>query len=114
VETTSRTNRIKTSDLLRTKGALTGNFGRRRVRAGSALADLGVTDRERVGNLPTQDEYLRRLQAALGEAGDARLAGFILSEIRKLQSRKIQQNDRISNPAGPHCDLRSRERLAGR
>ena len=114
MQTTAKTNRIKTSELLRTKGALTGNFGRAKVRAGSALADLGVSDRETVGNLPTQDEYLRRLQAALGKTDDARLAGFILSEIRKLQSRKIQQNDRISNPVGPHCDLSSREHFAWR
>ena len=114
METTTRTNRIKTSELLRTKGALTGNFGRAKVRAGSAFADLGESDRESVGNLPTQDEYLRRLQAALGKTDDPRLAGFIVSEIRKFQSRKIKQNDRISNPAGPYCDIRSRARFACR
>lgn len=108
------TNRIKTSELLRTKGALTGNFGRTKVRAGSTLADLGDSDRETIGNLPTQDEYVRRLQAALGKTDDARLAGFIRSELRKFQLRQIKQNDRISNPSGPYCDIRSREAFAWR
>jgi|GEM_PF-2260996 len=108
------TNRIKTSELLRTKGALTGNFGRAKVRAGSSLADLGDSDRETIGNLPTHDEYVRRLQAALGKTDDPRLAGFISFELRKFQLRQIKQNDRICNPAGPYCDIRSREAFAWR
>ena len=115
METTpSSINRIKTADLLRTKGAVTGNFGKAKVKAGSTLADLGASSREHIGNLPTQDEYLRRLQEALGKTDDARLSSFIISEIRRLSTKSIQSANRVHNPQGAYCDLSSRRVFAGR
>lgn len=114
METTSSTNRIKTSDLLRTKGAVTGNFGKAKVRAGSSLNDLGVSSRDFIGNLPSQDEYIRRLQEALGKTDDARLRAFIASELSKTTHRQIFRENRVTNPQGPYCSIDSRERYAGR
>lgn len=113
MQTTESLNRIKTSELLRTKGAVTGNFGRSKCKAGSALRDIGESDREAIGNLPTQDEYIRRLQTALGENLEPKVRNFILSELRKYKLRKIQNDRRVHNPQGPYCDLRSRKRFAG-
>lgn len=107
-------NRIKTADLLRTTGALTGNFGKAKVKAGSTLNDLGASTREHIGNLPTQDAYIRRLQEALGKTDDPRLVAFIKSELSKANNRKITDANRTSNPRGPYCDVRSRKHFACR
>jgi len=114
METTKSLNRIRTSELLRTKGAVTGNFGSAKCKAGSALRDLGNTSRENIGNLPTQDEYIRRLQTALGKDPEPKVREFILSELRKYQQRKIQNDRRVRNPLGPYCDVRSRKYFACR
>jgi hypothetical protein len=111
METTPSINRIKTSELLRTKGAVTGNFGRAKTRAGSTLNDLGVSSRATIGNLPTQDEYIRRLQEALRKTDDARLRAFISSELDKTTQRRILYDNRVSNPQGPYCDI-SMQRVA--
>lgn len=106
-------NRIRTAELLRTKGALTGNFGKARVKAGSSLNEIGVSQRESVGSFPTQEEYTRRLLTALELTSDPQVRQFIASELQKHKLRKVQNDNRILNPAGPHCDLRSRDRFAG-
>jgi len=114
METTPSNNRIKTSELLRTKGAVTGNFGKAKVRAGSSLNELGVSSRASIGNLPTQDEYLRRLQEALGKTNDPRLREFILSQLSKENNRRIPRDNRTSNPKGPYCDISMRRVAASR
>lgn len=116
METTPQTNvnRIKTADLLRTKGALTGNFGKARVKAGSTLNELGASEREHIGNLPTQDEYLRRLSEALGKATDPKVRAFIEAELRKAKLQRITTHARVCNPQGPHCDLSQRRVAASR
>lgn len=107
-------NLSKIKPKFRTSGAVTGNFGRARVKSGSTINDLGTSDRESVGNLPTQDEYVQRLKFALQKTTDERLKAFIRSEITKANNRKIDNDNRVSNPKGPYCDLRSRQRFAGR
>lgn len=115
METTpSSINRIKTADLLRTKGAVTGNFGRAKVKSGSTLNDLGVSSRDHIGNLPTQDEYIRRLQEALGKTTDPKVRAFIESELRKPALRSITHVNRTRNPLGPYCDLSQRNIAASR
>lgn len=114
METTKSLNRIKTSELLRTKGAVTGNFGHAKCKAGSPLRDLGASDRESIGSLPTQDEYIRRLQTALGKNPEPKVREFILSELRKYQLRSIQNDRRVHNPQGPYSDIRNRKRFASR
>jgi len=112
--TTASLNRIRTAELLRTKGAVTGNFGKAKVKSGSTLNDLGVSNRESIGNLPSQDEYIRRLQTALGKNPEPKVREFILFELRKYQLQRIQNERRVHNPQGPYCDVRSRKCFACR
>lgn len=114
METTKSLNRIKTSELLRTTGAVTGNFGRSKVKAGSTLQEIGNSSRENVGNFPSPNEYIQRLYAALQKTDDPKLRAFLHSEIRKHQLRQIQDDRRIHNPQGPFCELRTRQYRAGR
>jgi len=79
--TYSNLSKIKTQ--FRTKGNITGNFGVAKVKAGSTLNELGVTD-AKVVKCTTQNEYLNRLYVAFDETDDAALKKFIYQEIRKI------------------------------
>ena len=68
---------------LRTSGNITGNFGKSKVKAGSKLNDLGVTNAE-VVKCVKQDDYLNRLHYAFDNTTDEKLRSFIYTEIRKI------------------------------
>jgi hypothetical protein len=72
---------------LRTQGNITGNFGKAKVKAGSTLNELGVTNSE-VVKCATQDEYLNRLYYAFDNTTDPKLQRFIYSEIRKIHVQR--------------------------
>ena len=84
----SETNLSKTKPALRTKGAVTGNFGAGRRKGGSSLNDIPANSRETLGNFPTQDEYYCRLVEAYNSTDDQRLKGFILGELRKMDAQR--------------------------
>ena len=79
--TYSNLSKIKTK--FRTKGNVTGNFGLPRVKANSALNDIGVTN-AKVIKCTTQTEYLSRLYTALDNTTDEKLRRFIYTEIRQI------------------------------
>lgn len=79
--TASNLSKIKPK--LRTQGALSGNFGKAKVKAGSSLRDLGVTDAQVVKVNKTED-YLKRLYTAFESTDDPKLKKFIYEEIRKI------------------------------
>ena len=102
----SETNLSKTKPALRTKGAVTGNFGAGRRTGGSALNDIPANSRESLGNFPTQDEYYYRLVDAYNQTSDQRLKGFILDQLKKMNAQLPGQ--RVGgNPVGSHCNLNS-------
>ena len=69
---------------LRTTGRVSGNFGKSKVTAGSALNDIGGD-----GNIgATQDDYLNRLYYAFDNSVDEKLRRFIYSEIRKIHIQR--------------------------
>ncbi len=72
---------------LRTSGNITGNFGKSKVKAGSTLNELGVTDAQ-VVKCATQDEYLNRLYYAFDNTTDPKLRQFIYTEIRKIHVQR--------------------------
>jgi hypothetical protein len=83
--TYSNLSKIKTS--FRTKGNITGNFGVAKVKSGSPLNELGVTN-AKVVKCPTQDDYLNRLYYAFDNTTDTKLRQFIYSEIRKIHIQR--------------------------
>ena len=68
---------------LRTSGNITGNFGKSKVKAGSTLNDIGVSNAE-VIKCTTQNEYLNRLYYAFDHTAEPKLRSFIYQEIRKI------------------------------
>ena len=97
-------NLSKTKPKLRTEGAVTGNFGAGRRKGGSYLAAIPTSNKETLGNFPSQNEYLNRMKEALTKTTDPALQKFILSEIAKIEqgARESRTN---STPKGAYCDL---------
>lgn len=72
---------------LRTSGNITGNFGKSKVKAGSTLNELGMTNAKNV-KCATQDEYLNRLYLAFDNTDDPKLKQFIYTEIRNIHVQR--------------------------
>jgi hypothetical protein len=83
--TASNLSKIKPK--LRTQGVVSGNFGRAKVKAGSPMRDLGVTN-AKVVNVVKQEDYLKRLYVAYDETNDSKLKSFIYIEIRKIMIQR--------------------------
>ena len=73
--------RIRTK--LRTQGAVTGNFGHAKSKAGSPLREIGETKTETVRIAP-RSEYVQRMIALLETASDAKLREFAYLELHRL------------------------------
>ena len=76
----SDSNLSKIKPSLRTKGNITGNFGKSKVKAGSSLNDLGDGG---VGSLPSKEEYFERLVVAYPQLS-ARARVTVREQLRSL------------------------------
>ena len=68
---------------LRTTGAVTGNFGRAKTKAGSPLRDIGLTSVESI-RITRQEEYIKRLYEAFDKTTDDSLKRYLFNEIRNI------------------------------
>ena len=89
-------NRIRPA--FRTKGAVTGNFGRQKVKAGSTINEIGITSAENVRAVPPE-EYYNRLLLALYKAESPRLIAFLKDEILKYERQRGVGEIRSQKPA---------------
>ncbi len=88
-------NRIRPA--FRTKGAVTGNFGKARVKAGSTINEIGMTSAENVRAVPPE-EYYNRLLLALNKAESPRLIAFLKDEILKYERQRGVGETRTQKP----------------
>ena len=94
-------NRIRPA--FRTNGAVTGNFGRKKVKAGSTINEIGMTSAENVRAVPPE-EYYNRLLLALRSAERPQLVTFLKEEILKYERQRgvgevrSQKPDRTAPP----------------
>lgn len=79
----ANSNLSKIRPKLRTQGVVSGNFGRAKVKSGSSLKELGITN-VKVVKCTKQDDYLTRLYKAFDTTEDPKLKKFIYTEIRKI------------------------------
>jgi len=89
-------NRIRPA--FRTKGAVTGNFGKARIKAGSTINDLGMTTAENVRAVPPE-EYHNRLLTALKSTDSPRLIAFLKDEILKYERQRGIGETRSQKPS---------------
>jgi len=76
-------NLSKIATKFRTSGQVTGNWGKPKVKSGSPLNDIGVTN-AKVVKCTTQTEYLNRLYVSFDSTTDEKLRRFIYTEIRQI------------------------------
>lgn len=84
VATRSDINRTKTSETLRTKGNLTGNFGRPKVKANPGNIDVpkSALSKENL-RIANPDEYLSRVVYAYKTTNDPNLKKTLAEIIKK-------------------------------
>jgi hypothetical protein len=99
------TNLSKTKPALRTSGAVTGNFGKAKVKSGSSLNEVPANKRDSLGNFPRVEEYADRLREAYSKTSDQKLRSFILTELGKIERQRIDQEERYVKPQGAYCSL---------
>ena len=87
--TMTASNLSKIKPKLRTQGVVSGNFGKAKVKAGSPLREIGVTN-AKVVKVNTQDDYLDRLHRAYVATDDEKLKKFIFNEIKKILIQRGQ------------------------
>ena len=90
-------NRIKPA--FRTKGSVTGNFGRTKVKSGSTLNDIGMTKAKTI-RITTPQEYERRLQEALSQTENPVLIATIKDQLRALRIQRGEGLQRVDR-TGP-------------
>ena len=89
IDNTSLTSNLsKIKPKLRTTGRITGNFNRPKVKSGSQLNEIGLTNAD-VINIVTQDDYLNRMYEAFNKTDDPKLKDFCFTQIRNIL---IQRN----------------------
>ena len=79
---TDNINKIKPA--FRTKGNITGNFGKPKSKSGSPLNDIG---NGKVGSLPTKLQYTMRLVSALPHLDDSTRPG-IIDQLKQLVAQQ--------------------------
>ena len=81
-DTMTYSNLSKIKPQLRTKGNITGNFGRTKVKAGSNLSDLGMSTKDNI-KVAKPSDYIERLYKAFDTTSDPKLKKFCYTEIKK-------------------------------
>jgi len=77
----SNLSKIRTK--LRTQGAVTGNFGRAKAKAGSSLREIGETKAETVQITP-RSVYVQRMVSIFDTTTDPKLREFAYLELHRL------------------------------
>ena len=81
IDFSSNLSRIKPK--LRTQGRVSGNFGRNKVKAGSSLQSLGMTNAKDI-SITSQVDYIKRLYEAYDKADTPRMRDCIYQQIRDI------------------------------
>ena len=81
IDFNSNLSRIKPK--LRTQGRVSGNFGRNKVKAGSSLQSLGMTNAKDI-SITSQADYIKRLYDAYDKADTPRMRDFIYQQLRDI------------------------------
>jgi len=89
---TPTSNLSKIKPKLRTEGRVSGNFGRNKVRAGSTLMEIGMSNVKNV-KVTTQDEYLQRMYDTLEKTTDKKITLFAQEEIKKILVQRRKRNN---------------------
>jgi hypothetical protein len=94
------TNLSKIRTKLRTQGAVTGNFGYAKSKAGSPLREIGETKIETV-RVTQRSEYIERMLAIYADPPNPSMKEFAYHELHRLnyiKQRRIEGLQRTAEP----------------
>lgn len=94
------TNLSKIKTKLRTQGAVTGNFGHAKSKAGSPLREIGETKTETV-RIAQRSEYIERMLVIYLNPPSASMREFAYRELHRLNYIKQRRIEGIQRTAEP-------------
>lgn len=95
------TNLSKIKTKFRTKGNVTGNFGVPKVRAGSQIADLGVTKAENISITP-RGKYVEKMETIYFNPPNEKMRRFAYEELQRLHYFQVQRLEKAGRTAQPY------------
>ena len=99
-EQTMTSNLSKIRPKLRTEGRVSGNFGRNKVKAGSQIADLGVTKAESVSIIP-RGKYVEKMEMIYFNPPNEKMRNFAYQELQRLHYFQVQRLERAERTERP-------------
>ena len=79
----SNLSKIKTK--FRTEGQITGNWGKKKVKAGSSLSQIGMSSKD-VIKVTKPSDYIQRMIQAFHSTDDPKLKEFCYYELHRLHA----------------------------
>lgn len=100
-ETPMHSNLSKIKPKLRTKGNVTGNFGVPKVKAGSQIADLGMTKAENISITP-RDKYMEKMKTIYFNPPNEKMRRFAYEELHRLHYFQVQRLEKPGRTERPY------------
>lgn len=81
----SESNLSKIKPKFRTTGNISGNFGKSKVKAGSSLNDIGLSDKETI-HITKRSDYIDRMITLFYHTEDTKMKHFAYTELHRLHA----------------------------
>jgi len=78
-------NLSKIKPKLRTTGNISGNFGKAKVKAGSSLNEIGLSDKD-VIHVTKRSDYINRMVTLFYKTEDDKMRRFAYNELHRLHA----------------------------
>ena len=100
-ETPMDSNLSKIKPKLRTSGAVTGNFGRAKIRNGANNSDLGMTKAENISITP-RGKYVEKMETIYFNPPNEKMRKFAYEELHRLHYFQVQRLEKPGRTEQPY------------
>lgn len=100
-KTDLNSNLSKIKPKLRTEGRVSGNFGRNKVKAGSQIADLGMTKAENISITP-RGKYVEKMETIYFNPPNEKMRKFAYEELHRLHYFQVQRLEKPGRTERPY------------
>jgi hypothetical protein len=81
----SNSNLSKIKPKFRTQGQITGNWGKSKVKAGSSLNEIGLSDKQII-HITKRSDYIDRMISLFYNTEDRKMKHFAYTELHRLHA----------------------------
>lgn len=81
----SNSNLSKIKPKFRTQGQITGNWGKSKVKAGSSLNEIGLSDKQTI-HITKRSDYIDRMISLFYNTEDRKMKHFAYTELHRLHA----------------------------